>query len=310
MFVTVTANPSVDRTIEVDRLARGELHRATRTQVHPGGKGVNVARALVRNGVKARAVVPVGGAEGTQLVALLTEYSVDVVRVPTAGAVRCNISVIEPDGTVTKLNEAGPPLTGDDSVAIRDAVLSVVSDAEGVVLAGSLPPGAPDDFYADLIGRLRGVGVDIAVDTSGPAFLAAVKAGPALVKPNLHELEEAAGRELPTLGDVIAASRELREQGAGAVLASLGGRGAVLVDGNGVWHADAPAEVRCTVGAGDALLAGFLSAGGKGPDALGEAVAWGAAAVSLPGSTMPGATDIKGRVARIDARPDPARSTR
>ncbi|SDY08268.1 1-phosphofructokinase [Amycolatopsis xylanica] len=299
MFVTVTANPSVDRTIEVDRLVRGELHRASRTQVHPGGKGVNVARALVRNGVKTRAVVPVGGAEGAQLVALLTADSVDVVRVPTTGSVRCNVSVVEPDGTVTKLNEAGPSLTPADAEAIRDAALANIADATWVVLAGSLPPGAPVDFYADLVARLTGEGVRVAVDTSGPALVAAVAAQPALIKPNLHELEEAVGRELPAMADVVAAAHELRERGAGAVLASLGGEGAVLVDGEGVWHAEAAAEVRSSVGAGDALLAGFLSAGGQGPEALSEAVAWGAAAVSLPGSTMPGVEDIKGRVVRV-----------
>ncbi|WP_367127533.1 1-phosphofructokinase [Saccharothrix sp. HUAS TT1] len=302
MFLTVTANPSVDRTVEVDRLTRGDLHRASGVHVQPGGKGINVARALVRNGCKARAVVPAGGAEGDQLIRLLTEYSIEVVRVAALGPVRSNITIVEPDATVTKLNEAGARLSGPELEAFFDAVLAHMSGVDWVVAAGSLPPGVPAEFYADLIDRLAHTGAKVAVDTSGSALLAAVEAGPALVKPNLEELAEVVDRPLRTLREVVDAARELRSRGAKAVLASLGGQGAVLVDGEGSWHAEARAEARSSVGAGDALLAGFLSAGGIGPSALATGVAWGAAAVSLPGSTMPGPEDV--RAHRVVVHPD------
>jgi 1-phosphofructokinase len=292
LFVTVTANPSVDRTVEVSELVRGGLHRASAVHVHPGGKGINVARALVRNGLKARAVVPAGGVEGEHLIALLDDYSIDVVRVPALGAVRSNISVIEPDATVTKVNEAGARLSTEETQAFSDAVLGNVADASWVVVAGSLPPGMPDGFYADLIRLLRPSGAKVVVDTSGPALRAAVEAGPTLIKPNLEELEEAVGRPLHTLREVVDAAQELRDLGAGAVLASLGSKGAVLVEADGVWHAEATVDARSTVGAGDAMLAGFLSAGGAGVEALRAGVAWGAAAVSLPGSTMPSPEDV------------------
>ncbi|RZQ59902.1 1-phosphofructokinase [Amycolatopsis suaedae] len=298
MIVTVTANPSVDRTVEVPTLVRGGLHRASQVRVQPGGKGINVARALVRNGHKARAVVPAGGHEGAQLIGLLTDYSIDVVHVPVADPVRSNISVVEPDATVTKLNEAGARLSPAEVRALRDAVLDSVAGASWVVAAGSLPPGVAADFYAGLV---RMLGVEVAVDTSGPALRAAVAAGPALVKPNHEELEEAVDRPLRTLGEVVAAARELRAAGAGAVLASLGRDGALLVDGDGAWHAEAEAEAASSVGAGDAMLAGFLAAGGHGPDALRAAVAWGAAAVSLPGSTMPTPEDVAAHPARLHA---------
>nr|WP_225956839.1 1-phosphofructokinase [Amycolatopsis lexingtonensis] len=304
VFVTLTANPSVDRTIEVDRLIRGELHRATGARVQPGGKGINVARALVRNGLKARAVVPAGGADGDHLISLLRDYNIDVVRVPTAEPVRSNISVVEPDATVTKVNESGPHLSGAELETLCDTLMSHVADAEWVVAAGSLPPGAGEDFYADLIARLATTGAKVVVDTSGPAFRTSVKAGPALVKPNLDELEEAVGRQLDTVRDVVDAAQELRALGAGTVLASLGSKGAVLVEEAGVWCANASAEPRSSVGAGDAMLAGFLAAGGSGPQALATAVAWGAAAVSLPGSTMPGPEDVGARRVRVDPRPE------
>ncbi|MBE1462761.1 1-phosphofructokinase [Kibdelosporangium phytohabitans] len=300
VIVTVTANPSIDRTVEVGALVRGGLHRATAVHIQPGGKGINVARALVCNGVKARAVVPAGGAEGEQLIGLLSDYSIDVVRVPTLGPVRMNVSVIEPDATVTKLNEPGARLTDDETTALADAVISASHNASSLVLAGSLPPGVRGDFYADLIIRLSDRDTRVVVDTSGPALRAAVAAGPALIKPNHHELEEAVGRALPTLGHVVEAARELRSLGAGAVLASLGGDGAVLVDAENTWHAEAPVvQARSSVGAGDAMLAGFLAAGGSGREALVSAVAWGAAAVSLPGSTMPRPDDLQPHLVEV-----------
>lgn len=300
MFVTVTANPSIDRTIEVGALVRGGLHRATAVHVQPGGKGINVARALVCNGIKARAVVPAGGVEGDQLISLLSDYSIDVVRVPLAGPVRMNVSVIEPDATVTKLNEPGAHLTEDEVNALAEAVINAARDASWVVVAGSLPPGVPTEFYADLIRRLATVEAHVAVDTSGPALRAALAAKPTLVKPNHHELEEAVKRPLSTLGAVVAAAQELRDSGTQAVLASLGNDGAVLVDGEGEWHAEAPVvTARSSVGAGDAMLAGFLAAGGKGVSALVSGVAYGAAAVSLPGSTMPMPDDVRQHLVQV-----------
>ncbi|TCO55230.1 1-phosphofructokinase [Actinocrispum wychmicini] len=302
MYVTVTANPSVDRTIEVRGLVRGGLHRATAVHVQPGGKGINVARALVSNGIKARAVVPAGGAEGEQLISLLSDYSIDVVRVPALGPVRMNVSVIEPDATVTKLNEPGARLTATETAALADAVVNAAHDASWVVVAGSLPPGVEPRFYADLILRLARADVRVAVDTSGLALRAALTAGPTLVKPNHHELAEAVDRPLSTLGDVVDAATHLRSLGAGAVLASLGSDGAVLVDDDGVWHAEAPVvSARSSVGAGDAMLAGFLAGGGTGAQALVSGVAWGAAAVSLPGSTMPRPEHLRGELVVVRA---------
>ncbi|MET0132244.1 MAG: 1-phosphofructokinase [Kibdelosporangium sp.] len=308
VFVTVTANPSIDRTVEVGALVRGGLHRATAVHVQPGGKGINVARALVCNGIKARAVVPAGGAEGDQLISLLGDYSIDVVRVPLTGPVRMNVSVIEPDATVTKLNEPGAALSHDEATALADAVINASRDASWVVIAGSLPPGVPAVFYADLIRRLH---TNVAVDTSGPALREALSAGPALIKPNHHELEEAVKRPLLTLADVVAAAHELRELGARAVLASLGNDGAVLVDGAGAWHAEAPVvQARSSVGAGDSMLAGFLAGGGKGVAALVSGVAYGAAAVSLPGSTMPRPADLRTHLVEVHPRIEAGRELR
>lgn len=147
---------------------------------------------------------------------------------------------------------------------------------------------------------LREAGARVALDTSGPALAAALPARPDVVKPNAAELAEAVGRPLGTLGDAVKAAEELVGRGAGAVLASLGARGQLLVTADGAHHGTAPvAAVRSDVGAGDAALAGFLAAGGTGPAALASALAHGAAAVQLPGSVMPGPADLRPEAVHI-----------
>jgi 1-phosphofructokinase len=318
VIVTLTANPSVDRTIEVDRLDRGEVVRATGGRIDPGGKGVNVARALVANGTPARAVLPVGGAEGRQLVGLLAAVpGLDVVAVPVSGAVRANVTVVEPGGTTTKLNEAGPHLSPEEVEALEDAFVHAATGAEWAVLSGSLPPGVPADLYAELTARLHAIGVQVAVDSSGAALDHAVTAGPDLLKPNREELAAVAGLPVTDLGSAIdavvrvqqlAGPRAMVPDGglaldATAVLVSLGAAGALLVEGSGTAgsvHAESePIVPRSTVGAGDAALAGFLHAGGHGPAALIEAVAWGTAATGLPGSRPPGPDDIDRRTVHV-----------
>lgn len=305
MIVTLTLNPSLDRTIEVDRLTRGAVIRAGGAHLDPGGKGVNVTRALLANGVPSRAVLPCGGDDGHQLIRLLELEGVDVLAVPTSGPTRSNVTLAEPDGTVTKINEPGAPMSPEDLERVAAAVLTAAGSADWVVVCGSLPPGVPVDVYATLAARFAAAGIRVAVDTSGPALLAAIAAGAVLVKPNREELAEAVGRPLSSLGDVVDACRELRSWGAGTVLASLGADGAVLVDGEGVVVGESRLiEPRSTVGAGDSFLAGFLAAGAGGAGALAEALAWGAAAAALPGSRMPGPGDISRDVVRITSGPD------
>jgi 1-phosphofructokinase len=293
MIVTLTANPSVDRTIEVTALRPGTVIRARASQVDAGGKGVNVARALAAHGRKAKAVLPSGGAEGAQLEALLAGSGLNLLTVRIAGSVRANVTVVEADGTTTKLNEPGPVLSRDELDALAVTLSGAAAEADWVVLSGSLSPGAPAGWYAGLIGQLRGTRSWVAIDSSGPPLAQAIAARPDLLKPNREELAELTGRSIDTIADVVGAAMTLTARGVPAVLTSLGPAGAVLVRRDGAWHATAAAtEPRSTVGAGDALLAGYLAAGAVGPGALAEAVAWGSAAAALPGSRMPGPDDI------------------
>lgn len=293
MIVTVTPNPSLDRTYEIPALERGAVLRATADRVDPGGKGVNVSRAVAAAGRRTVAVLPIGGPEGALLGRLLGEQGIEVAGVGIAGSTRVNVSVAEPDGTLTKLNAAGPTLTAAESEALLDAVGTRSADARWIACCGSLPRGLPPEWYAELVARAHRAGARVALDTSGPSLLAALAMRPDVVKPNAEELAAAVGRPLTTVGDVVKAAGELRALGARAVLASLGADGQLLVDDSGTYFGQARvAVVRSNVGAGDASLAGFLAAGGDGEAALASAVAHGAAAVQLPGSVMPAPADL------------------
>ena len=297
MIVTLTLNPSLDRTVEVPFLERGSVIRTLDGHVDPGGKGVNVARALLANGVEARAILPVGGRVGRQVVELLEAEGVVMTSVEVGAETRSNLTLSEPDGTVTKLNEAGGALTDAEIERLADAVLLTAGAADWVVASGSLPPATPTDVYARLVTRLAPYGIKLAVDTSGPALAQAVAAGAALVKPNREELSEAVGWEVWSLAEAVKAAESLRDEGAQAVLVSLGPDGAVLVDDEGAVHGQCRVDIpRSSVGAGDCLLAGFLAAGADGEHALATALQWAAAAVELPGSHMPTPADIDGRL--------------
>ncbi|MFG3047594.1 1-phosphofructokinase [Streptomyces sp. NPDC048241] len=293
MILTVTPNPSLDRTYEVPALERGEVIRASGERMDPGGKGVNVSRAVAAAGRRTLAVLPLGGAPGALIAELLDAQGIEVAPVPVAGATRSNIALAEADGVLTKINAPGPELTAAEEESLLDTVRTHSADADWIACCGSLPLGLAPSWYADVVARAHSGGARIALDTSGPALLEALRARPDVVKPNAEELSAAVGRPLFTVGDAVEAAEELRAMGARAVLASLGADGQLLVDDDGAWFGTARvAAVRSNVGAGDSSLAGFLIAGGSGPDALASAVAHGAAAVQLPGSVMPTPADL------------------
>ncbi|MDU0349023.1 1-phosphofructokinase family hexose kinase [Actinomyces sp. MRS3W] len=347
MIVTLTPNPSLDRTVTLSGpLVRGGVNRLQSVTTEPGGKGLNVARVLARAGQAVTAVLP--APEHDPLLAAvhaLETPGLNAVAVHVAGAVRINTAVTEPDGTTTKLNEPGAALSPAEVGAIETALGNAVADGSGhvpgnpagrpdnaaaataaatrdwAVLSGSLPPGAPTDWYAQLVQLLREVspGLRIAVDTSDAplAALAAAlpDAAPDLIKPNGEELGQLAG--LPAdrataleqgaaagdYGPVADAARVLVERGVRAVMATLGGAGAVLVTAAGAWRATAPAvPVISTVGAGDSSVAGYILAdvrGGDAPKRLATAMAYGSAAAGLPGTTLPGPADLPAQAAVV-----------
>ena len=308
MIITVTPNPSIDRTVTLPaRLVRGAVHRVQSVSTEPGGKGVNVARALTLAGLDTLAILPAGGRD--PILSALQSCGVPFYAVPVDGAVRTNLTITESDGTTTKINEPGAVIDEAALAALTAAILDRAESARWVVLSGSLPPGMPDSWYADVVARLRPFDCKVAVDTSD-APLAALAAGfgraaPDLIKPNAEELAGLAGVAAEHLeaalaqGDpdpVVAAARQLIDRGAHTVLATLGPAGAVLVDETGSWLATPPPiKPRSTVGAGDSSLAGYVRAdvaGAQPPQRLQMAVAYGSGAAALPGSALPSPAQI------------------
>ena len=317
MIVTVTLNPSLDRTVTLDEpLTRGAVHRLTPVSTEPGGKGVNVSRALTQNGVDTLALLP--AADHDPILTGLTTRGVPFHNIAIPGTVRSNLTITEKDGTTTKLNEPGAHLDAAVLATLTAAVCDHAAGATWMVLSGSLPPGVPDDWYADIVARLAALPCRVAVDTSERPLTALAEAfgtaAPDLIKPNSEELAWLTGRSAPELeeaaaqGDplpVVSAARQLVDRGAGTVLVTLGGAGAVLVDRDGTWAATAPAIVpRSTVGAGDASIAGYLAAtiaGAAPAQRLQTAVAYGSAAAALPGSALPGPDQLDVKAVQVQA---------
>lgn len=300
MIVTVTANPAIDRLIELgEPLERGGVVRTTRTLDQPGGKGINVARVIAAAGQRTQAILPASPSD--PLLQALQPAALDTVAVPIRRPVRVNLTLAESDGTTTKLNAPGAALDATELDLLTATVLDCARDARWLALCGSLPAGVPADWYADVARSVRGWGVKVAVDTSGAALEHVLDSAPDLIKPNADELIDLLGLDLEAhqieadaalAGDF---AQKLRvEHGIGAVLLTLGSAGALLATDSGTWVAGAPRiQARSTVGAGDSALAGYLiGAALPEPGRLALAIRHGSAAAAKAGTTPPTPADV------------------
>ncbi|MDF8263891.1 1-phosphofructokinase family hexose kinase [Luteipulveratus flavus] len=285
MIVTVTPNPALDVTYTLDRLTPGRSHRVQQVVQRAGGKGVNVASVLTQLGYAATVLGPCGGTTGAELRHDLRDRGVLTALTDVEPPTRRTVTVVEADSTATVLNEPGRLSAHEwDEVAAR--VRTVLREpVEVLVASGSLPRGAPEDAYADLVAEARSAGVPCIVDTSGPPLLAAVAAGPDVVKPNQHELAEVTGTDDPAAG-----ARELQGLGARTVVVSRGRDGVLVVTPDGASYAARPREPLQgnPTGAGDAavaaLAAGLLEQ--PWPDLVRTVVGWSSAAVLAPVAGM------------------------
>ena len=304
MIVTLTANPSFDRTIALSgHLERGGVLRADAVLEQAGGKGVNISRAALAASEDTIAVFPAAG--DSPFTVELQQAGLTCRPVAPTGAIRVNLTLSEADGTTTKINSAGAVADAALLARLRAAVTDLAGSAQWVVLAGSLPPGAPDDWYAEVAAALTTTGAKVAVDTSDRPLIALADAlgtaRPDLMKPNAEELAQLTGDDPAAVeadpAVAAAAARRLVDAGTGAVLATLGAAGAVLVTAEGAWSATPPPiTVVSTVGAGDSSLFGYVLAdlrNAEPAERLRLAVAYGSAAASLPGTTIPAPHQVR-----------------
>ena len=325
MIITLTPNPSIDATLSVDQVVRGEVVRAHAASREAGGKGINVSHAIAKAGGETLALAPCG--ENDPFLQAVARINVPFVPIAVDGFVRTNTALTEADGTTTKINELGPELSGGRRVDVEKQLAEHAHKADAAVLAGSLPPGAPVDWYAELTAQLRDTVPLIAVDTSDAPLRALGErlesAAPTIMKPNAFELAQLTDGDGRTLeadaarGDydsILRAARELVDRGVAEVLVTLGGAGACLVTADGAWAAAAPkVTVRSTVGAGDSSLAGYVMArvaDKSFAECLQQAVAYGSAAASLPGTGIPSPADVDCARVEVVALDTPASSPR
>jgi tagatose 6-phosphate kinase len=281
----VTLNVALDITYEAGEVVPGEVNRVTHTHTHAGGKGVNVARLLTAWDRPASVLGLAGGPIGTAIAASLREAGIGHHLVPLAAESRRTVTVVSP-GSSTGFYEAGPSVSAGEWDALRGTFETLLDTAGVVVLAGSLPPGVPEDGYRQLAAAARDRGVPVVLDAHGKPLLHVLDAAPAVVTPNETELAEAAGLPLPVPLDLAAdAARQLVALGAQRAVATLGERGLVGVHGARAWSVSPPHVQGNPTGAGDAVvavLADGLLTGEPWPALLRRAAATAAAAVRSP----------------------------
>ena len=265
MIITVTLNTAIDKTLSVPNFRLGRRHRSVEQTTMPGGKGVNIARAVKRLGRPVIATGFTGGSTGTRIVKQLTQESIlsDFVRIREES--RTNTAVLDPtSGEQTEINERGPTVTAAELELFEDKLLYLAQGAQMCVFAGSLPRGVEADVYARLIREMRRLGVVTIVDTDGDPLRQAVRAEPTVVSPNVLEAEELVGHEFNDDEDHLLAVREMTELGPREAIMTLpdGCLARLLVDGSPVLYRARidPQEPRAAVGSGDAFLAGYVAA--------------------------------------------------
>ncbi len=263
MITALCLNPSLDKTLHVARLERGGTNRILREETAAGGKGVNVARMAASFGLEARALLFLGRDDEKLMSDALSLWGVDMSAVMLPGGLRVNIKVMdESRGEITELNAAGSPVGPGELSEMEALTAACAANSRWLCLSGSLPPGCPDDYYARLIraARKAAPGCRIALDAAGESFRAALCEEPDLVKPNLDELSAFSGFTVTGKEGAAESIAALVAGGAREILLSMGSGGALLyTKDQALYSPGLKVHVATTVGAGDAMLAGYIA---------------------------------------------------
>ena len=259
MILCVNPNAAIDKTAVVPNFRLNEIHRPQQLITLAGGKGFNVARALKCLGHEPRIMCWIGGHAGDYIVSALRREGIGVEAVRTDAESRTCLSILDPENqTLTEVYEQGEPIPPDKLAEFNTRFEHAVAGCEAVTLSGSLPPGVPSDFYAELIRLAHAAHVPALLDASGDALQQGIAARPALVKPNKQEFEDLLGARYETGAAGVPAMIELAQRYETTVIVSLGAEGVICANGEQVIRVRPP-RVRAVsaVGSGDALLAGI-----------------------------------------------------
>lgn len=289
MIYTVTLNPALDKTVEIPGMALDTVNRVTSMRTDPGGKGINVSKVIAKLGGESCAVGILGGESGRTLLAALEREGLRTHFRFVEGQTRTNLKIIDRAlHTNTDINEPGLTVSPADLDALLRDLLGMVHEGDIVVLAGSLPQGAPQDTYRVWTAACREKGARVCLDADGVLLAEGLKAAPYLIKPNEDELSRLVGHRLTDTDELIAEGRRLLKGGVTRVVISLGERGALYLRGNEVLYAEGlSVPVGSTVGAGDSVVAALAYAEAQGlseEEAVRLSTAAGAANVMCSGT--------------------------
>jgi tagatose 6-phosphate kinase len=298
--LTVALNPAVDIAYSFDGFQVGAIHAVKRVDRVAGGKGNNVARVLRILGVPVTATGFAGGHAGAFLQEELRRLGIAAEFQPIAGESRTCLALVDRESnSVTEVREPGPAVSAEEASLFLERFTRLVAGAGAVVLAGSLPPGLPANFYGQLVALARRAGAFVVLDTSGAPLREALAAGPDLVKPNRDELAAWSGRELREVADLAAAAGQMRAAGARAVALSLGAEGLLYIGDEGSWLLQPPPVTALNpVGSGDSLVAGIV-AGRLAGWSIVEALRLGVACGTANAMTAAVASLDRGEVSRL-----------
>ncbi|WP_411677263.1 1-phosphofructokinase [Caproicibacter sp.] len=291
MVITVTLNPCIDRTVQVEGFVPGKTNRVSASRCDAAGKGINVSAALKNLGEDTRCLGFNFRESGDFLPRALCEMGLSGELTEVGGTLRTNIKIFDAGaGVMTELNEAGAEVGPDALEEFERTLERNLPKASLLVLDGSAPPGVPQNYYRLLAERAERHGVRTVIDAGGELLLEGIKGSPYLIKPNRDELEEAFGERIASRTDALRAARRVVKLGVGMVCVSLGKEGALLVTEDDAWFsAGADVPVRGLQGAGDSMVAGMSYALVRGmpiPEVLRYGVAAAHGSLVLEGTRM------------------------
>ncbi|MFC1919504.1 1-phosphofructokinase [Chloroflexota bacterium] len=298
LIATLTLNPALDNTLVVRHLVVDDANRWTSRRRDPGGKGIGVSRVIHRLGGKTIAYGFIGGHDGKAVEILLNREKVKHDFTHIVNETRTNIIVTDTETKQqTRLDAPGPTVSPRELEALKRKTSRIKPRPHFLVMCGSVPPGVPDDIYAQLIDRAKSAGVKTVLDSDGPWFRKGIESKPFFIKPNVHEASRLLDRDLVTEEDIIDAVLELCNKGIEVVAISRGKEGLIASDGKSIMEAiPPPLTVRSSVGSGDATVAGMvlsLCQGSSLAEACRLGSAAGAAVVLTPGTLLCRLKDVE-----------------
>lgn len=261
MITAVSLNPSIDRTIAVERLVKGGLNRIVSQVDAAAGKGVNVALAATVLGERAECIGFMFENGGKLFEERLRNGGAECDFLWCGGDVRVNMKVLDKTaGEITELNASGTPVNPQQLEEMTQLVIRHAQNSDYLVLSGSTPPGCPQDYYYILAQAARNAGCRVILDADGEELRLGLRAKPFLIKPNRYELELLTGTRLDSIDAILSAAAECIRSGVGVAAVSMGGEGSLITDGRSAWRAQGMrVEIKSTVAAGDSMIAGLAA---------------------------------------------------